>query len=415
MSTPTDLLAAHGDALFTAVLKRTPQDFQVDEQLELEFSHAGEHLYVHLEKCSINTDEVLMLLAKVFDCQSADIGVAGLKDRHAQTRQWFSVRTEHSVSKLEQAIDDYNKQEQGTAEQLRALQQSGQADNNIFVKRLRVLSSCRHYRKLRRGAHLANRFVVTLRDVSWCNPGVADEEASAVAGAAEKSTAHLPDHMNNLERRVAQIRHSGFPNYLGPQRFGAGARNLVRARQWFKNPRKRVSRQQRGLWLSVARSALFNAVCRARVADESWQQLLVGEPAMLNGTHSFFMPDERQCEREGETVDQPMDAGESGADLTARLSRMDIHPTGPWCGAGSQVAQSSCADYEQSVLIQHDDLLKGLQRSRLPQERRALRACALDLDYSWLEDGALQLRFSLLPGVFATTLLNEIGHCAEVD
>ncbi len=88
-----DTPAAFGPALFKALYKVQPMDFQVSEVLDIDLEGSGEHLYLHIEKTATNTDEVASLLEKACEVTSADIGVSGLKDRHAVTRQWFSVRT----------------------------------------------------------------------------------------------------------------------------------------------------------------------------------------------------------------------------------------------------------------------------------------------------------------------------------
>ncbi|MCU7369479.1 tRNA pseudouridine(13) synthase TruD [Paucibacter sp. O1-1] len=69
--------------------------------------------------------------------------------------------------------------------------------------KLTVLSSSRHSKKLRTGALLGNRFVLTLRNIT----DVAD-----------------------VESRLQQIA-AGVPNYFGEQRFGHDGKNLVMGRQ----------------------------------------------------------------------------------------------------------------------------------------------------------------------------------------
>jgi len=194
------------------------------------------------------------------------------------------------------------------------------------------------------------------------------------------------------------VMHSGFPNYIGPQRFGRGGQNLVRAKQWFRQPKKRTSRQQRSLWLSAVRSELFNQVCAARVENNTWQQILPGEPAALAGSRSFFDSDT-----------------DSAEELATRLANFDIHPSAPWWGRGRTLAKGACADFEASVLSEQGDLCAGLERAGLPQERRALRALAEGLQHEWLDEGTLRLSFHLSPGVFATTLLREFGLCTEPE
>ena len=350
--------AAWGPPLFHSSLKSERSDFTVDEVLDIEMDGEGEHLFLHLEKSGMNTDELAKLLETTYNVGSKDVGLAGMKDRHAITSQWFSVTTPEDGEALEAVLADFNTEH----------------------KEARILKSVRHSRKLRHGAHKGNRFIITLRDVI---PTDSQPHAQLV---------------ESLAARIESIATAGFPNYIGPQRFGFGGQNLVRARQWFKQPKKRTSRQQRSLWLSAARSAIFNAVCAKRVEAGTWQSLLPGEPAILDGTRSFF------------------ESGESSADeLDARVQAFDIHPSAPWWGRGQTPGTDECALFEAQILSDFSDICAGLEKAGLSQERRAVRAMARDLTHQWLDDSTLQLSFHLSPGLFATTLLSELGVCTEPE
>ena len=165
-----------------------------------------------------------------------DVGYAGLKDRHAVTRQRFSVRLPKKV-----------------APDVAALNADG----------LQVLEHHWHDRKLPRGALAGNRFGIVLRDVQG-------------------------DHAA-IESRLAQIASGGIPNYFGEQRFGRDGDNVESARRMFAGAR--VRREQQGMLLSAARSEIFNAVLAARIADGRWNGALDGEVWMLDGTHSVFGPE----------------------------------------------------------------------------------------------------------------------------
>ena len=58
-------------------------------------------------------------------------------------------------------------------------------------------------------------------------------------------------------------------------------------------------------------------------------------------------------------------------------------------------------------------LRNGLERAGLKQERRALRLRPDALAWRWLGDDALELRFGLPPGCYATTVLRELGEVAD--
>lgn len=226
-----DWARAHGAPLFSAVLRSKADEFDVTEELGFEFSGDGEHDYLFVEKTNANTEWVSRQLAHHADVPARDVGYAGLKDRHAVTRQWFSVPRWHSP--------DWNR-----------LQQEG----------VRVLDSQRHNRKLRRGAHTGNRFRILLR------------------GA-------LPQG-NELEQRLAVIAASGVPNYFGEQRFGRGGGNVALANSWASG--KKLPRHKRSLAISAARSYLFNQFLNTRVRAGNWDRLLEGDVANLDGSGSVF-------------------------------------------------------------------------------------------------------------------------------
>lgn len=218
----------------SALIKASPEDFRVDELLGFEPEGEGEHLWLHVEKRGANTAWVAAKLAEWAGVAERDVGYAGLKDRHAVTRQWFSL---HLPGR--QAPTD--------------LPQSDE---------FRVLRAERHRRKLHRGALQGNRFEITLRAVEGLHP---HWEAG-------------------LQRMVA-----GVPNYFGQQRFGIEGGNLEAARRMFAG--QRVSRNKRGILLSAARSHAFNRILAARVADECWDRPVEGEVFMLEGTSSIFGPE----------------------------------------------------------------------------------------------------------------------------
>lgn len=233
---------AHGAPVLAARMRVAPEDFDVTEIDAFEASGAGEHLLLTIGKRGMNTAFVARLLAEWAGVDERAVGYAGLKDRHAVTRQRFSVqlpgREAPDIAGLER-------------------------DDPATGQRLRVLDSARHSRKLPRGALAGNRFVLVLREV----------EGNAVA----------------IEARLQAMALRGVPNYFGQQRFGHGGGNVDKALRMFAG--MRVKRDERALLLSAARSTLFNRVLAARVADGSWERGLDGEAWMLDGSRSVFGPE----------------------------------------------------------------------------------------------------------------------------
>ena len=329
-------LFAFGDPPLRGTLRATPEDFVVDEQLGFAPGGTGEHVMLHVEKRGANTPWVAARLAELAGVPRRDVGFAGLKDRHAVTRQWFSVGLAGRAEPDWSALD---------------------------APEVRVLEAVRHQRKLRRGALTGNRFRLRVRDVSG------DPEA--------------------LAERLDLLARNGFPNLFGPQRFGRDGGNLVAAQRLFDGTAGRVGREKRGLYLSAARSLLFNAVVVARIDDRSWHQARDGEPLVLDGRRSFFI-------------------AESGdAALPARLAALEVHPSGPLWGRGGDLGECAAGVFERTCLAPFATWQDGLERGGLQSDRRALRARATGLAWS-LDDDVLELDFALPAGSFATALLREL-------
>src|SRR5450830_282623 len=130
---------AYGEALGSAILKATAEDFQVDEVLDIPLTGEGEHLWLWVEKRGLNTEEAARRIAKAAGVPLRTVSYAGLKDRQALTRQWFSV------------------------------QLPGKADPDLSGAEndtLKILKTGRHKRKLQRGAHSANGFTLRLTQLA---------------------------------------------------------------------------------------------------------------------------------------------------------------------------------------------------------------------------------------------------------
>jgi tRNA pseudouridine13 synthase len=326
---------AFGGASCRAILRSEPEDFRVDEVTSVEPDENGEHILLRIEKRNANTDWVAGLLARHAGVPRRDVGYAGKKDRRALTRQWYSVRL------------------------------AGKPEPDwIFPAstEIRVLSSARHSRKLRTGALQGNHFVIRARGL-------------------EGDRVELVDRLQCLAEK-------GMPNYFGEQRFGRQDSNISGALAMFAGSAGRLSQQKRGLYLSAARSLLFNRVLSGRVATGTWNQTLAGERLMLDRSRSSFLP---------ERID---------AEILRRLSIMNIHPSGPLWGRGELQVSGEVEQLEWEALAPLGEFREGLERSGLKQERRALRARVSDLSWTFCGN-ELELRFFLPKGSYATTMLRE--------
>ena len=325
-----------GPPIVAAVVRRSPEDFVVVEELGFEPSADGEHDLLYVEKRGANTAWVARQLARVAGVAARDVGYAGLKDRHAVTRQWFSVRRPG---------------------------RGGTDWQSAAIDGVAILDVTRNARKLRRGAHTGNRFRIALRS----------DDIGAVG--------------EQLRQRVAAIASAGVPNYYGEQRFGRGNANLALARQVFDG--KRVKRDARSLALSAARSFLFNAVLAERVRAGTWNRLLAGDVANLDGSGSVFPVD----------VVTP--------ELESRAASLDIHPTATLWGDGAPLARQDAAVVEFGIANRYPELASGLLRARMDAASRALRMRVSEVSID-VEPQVAWLGFRLPRGAFATTVLAEI-------
>ncbi len=215
---------AYGGPDIQADFRSTPEDFFVDECLGFEPCGEGEHVFLHLEKRGDNTDWLARQIARLADVQPMDVGFCGLKDRHAVTRQWFSV---YLPKGEEPEWTELNSES------------------------VCLLANTRHRQKLRRGQHRGNRFEITLRNITG--------ELSA--------------------EKIDAILQGGVPNYFGEQRFGFGGNNLYEADILLRGEKKIKNRQRRGMLLSAARSWLFNSVLAERLNrdKQAWSTPMNGE------------------------------------------------------------------------------------------------------------------------------------------
>lgn len=323
-------------------LRSRHEDFQVDEIPDFTPSGEGEHVCLKIRKTGQNTEWVGKQLADIAGIARRDVSYAGLKDRHAVTTQWYSVWLPgKDAPKWSEHLPDS----------------------------IEVLEEARHNRKVRIGTLKGNRFKLVLRNCQG--------------------------DRQQLENTLANIRQHGVPNYFGPQRFGHEFHNIDRALSWFSGDIKPKARHQKNMYVSAARSLIFNHCLSARVDAGTWDQPVEGDVYQLEGTKSCFY--------------EPLDTT-----LAQRMAAYDLHPTGPMWGKGELMSHGSVRDLEQQIAGNETVLSQGLERQGLRQERRSLRMMVKDLEHEWNSDHYLMLSFNLPPGSYATSVLRELGEFTDV-
>jgi tRNA pseudouridine13 synthase len=327
----------------TGNIRTINEDFQVDEIPDFEPTGEGEHACLKIRKTGQNTEWTSKQLADIAGIARRDVSYAGLKDRHAVTTQWFSVWLPGKAS------PDW----------------SAHLPDSI-----EVLEEVRHNRKVRIGTLKGNRFKIVIRDC------VGDQAA--------------------LEKAISIIAEQGVPNYFGTQRFGRDNHNIERATAWFLGEIKPKARHQKSMYLSAARSWLYNHYLSSRVDEQSWNKAVDGDVFQLDGTKSCFH--------------EPLNDA-----LQQRVLEYDLHPTGPLWGEGDLPSHGRVKSEETSIAQQLQVLSAGLEKHGLKQERRSLRLMVSELDHEWQADDVLELSFSLKPGSYATSVLQELGVFTDVN
>jgi len=230
-------------------LKDEPEDFVVEEIPAYEPCGEGEHLYLWVEKRDVSADALQSHLSRQFGCSRNDIGMAGLKDRRAVTRQWVSApaKCESRVCAVE-------------------------------TENIHLLRCDRHRNKLRTGHLKGNQFEIRLRE---CDAG-GHNAATAIA---------------------EQIARRGVPNLYGDQRFGFDGGTLRLGLDLLTgaaspssiSPAKRKFLLR--LALSAAQSALFNEVLARRLAEGRMHTVMAGDVMQVVRSGGPFVVEDAPTEQ----------------------------------------------------------------------------------------------------------------------
>lgn len=357
-----------------------PEHFFVEEIPAYPLSGEGEHCFLWIEKRGVTTTEVAKRLARASGIRERDIGFAGMKDKQAVTRQWYSLCS----PQLEPQGWDLG-------------------------EGVTLLETTRHKNKLRTGHLIGNRFAITLVGV----PDGALERAQEICGELQKN---------------------GLPNYFGPQRFGHGGKNLEEALLWLdqqkvsesradqsaqpveqvahsveqtahadagaperrsrsrnrKKGRNNDTRFENKLMPSVIQSEIFNRYIALRL--ERPEPLLLGEVVRLDGAGKSFVVEDL------------------AAELPRRLSG-DIHLTGPMPGPKALHATDDALALEELAIsgLGLDDQARTILAKHAPGARRDLVLYPEELKVSQDTEGELRVHFTLPAGAYATQLMREFS------
>jgi len=215
------------------------EHFQVEEVPAYLPSGSGEHLYLFVEKRGLTTRDLVDRLT-CLGVPEVGIGVAGLKDKHAVTRQWISIPARYERV-------------------LKELEEPG---------RIRVLETGRHKNKLKTGHLKGNRFRVFV-----------------LGAEAEKAEAILD-----------RLRAKGLPNYYGPQRFGLQGRNPEKGLELIRGKKSRGRPWLKRFLIGSVQSLLFNEYLAERLRRGLYDRFLKGDVAKKHESGGEFLVEDPERE-----------------------------------------------------------------------------------------------------------------------
>jgi tRNA pseudouridine13 synthase len=329
-------------------IKAMPEDFEVEEIPAYEPCGAGDHLYLWVEKRGMGAEYFSRQVAYRLGVSASAVGMAGLKDRHAVTRQWISVPTEAEA-------------------RLAQLEGDG----------VRLLRVSRHTNKLKAGHLHGNRFRILVRDV-------------------------LPEAQqeDRLTLILDALRRHGLPNFYGPQRFGHDFETLRLGLALLRGetpPPSPTGRRHnfnnaffRKLILSAAQAGLFNAYLQRRLGDGLLRRVLPGDVMAKRPFGGLFVVADPPREQE-------------------RFDARETVTTGPIFGRKTFPAAGEADDREAAILT--DAGLDGTAFTRfgkLVQGTRRHNLVYVDDLQASIEPEGMRLTFTLPAGSYATVLLHEV-------
>ena len=395
-------------------LKARPQDFLVEEIPLYNPSGEGEHIFLFVEKSELTTLQLRDALSRHFKVKRNKIGHAGLKDKHAVTRQVISI---HTPGKTPEDFPSF------------------------IHDRARVLWADIHDNQLKRGHLKGNRFSIKVRGVD-------------------------PLAVRHAKTSLEMLAQRGAPNRIGEQRFGflmnnhlvgramilgdaqtaielilspkLGApkgsvdarqayadgrfrdgfelmpkvfkieRNLLRALSNDHPPEKAlrtIDPTAAGFFISSFQSAIFNHVLNARIESGNMDKLMPGDLAFVTKNRSSFEITAQELEKADST-------------LQSRVEGFELSPSGPMWGTtmertSGQVDQAELAALAQ-VGVEPADLEACEARggySMIGGDRRPMRMQVIDPQVEGGSDehgGYIRCAFELPRGSFATTVMDEI-------
>ncbi len=335
--------------------RQSPRDFVVDEIPLYPFSGEGEHFVFQLRKKNLTTLEVVGMLSKHLGVKSKEIGYAGLKDKNALTKQYFSIH-----KSLEEKLKTFE---------------------NIGVK---ILETTYHDNKIKTGHLQGNRFFIRLKKVT-------------------------PLAAKKMDQALKEIKKKGMPNFFGYQRFGMFGDNHIIGEKIAKGEKSERNKKLKQIYISSYQSHLFNLWLSKRLEISA----LVNSFETEELTNLLNMPSEKIEVLKKQEHPFKMLQGDllmhypygrvfyhEDEENIQRFNERDVSITGLLCGERVKLAQDDAYTIEK----QYDDEINA------DGVRRYAWIYPTEIEKNYREEEAwYELHFTLPKGAYATVLIEELA------
>lgn len=336
--------------------KQSPRDFVVEELPLYEFSGEGEHLILLVRKKGLSTNEMIGQIARYLGIKNRDIGYAGLKDKHAMTKQYISIHKQH-----EEALENFD------------------------CEGIKIISKTYHNNKIRIGHLKGNRFYIKVKKV---NP---------------TSAAKIDEALKNIEK-------FGMPNYFGYQRFGNDGDNHILGEKLAKGEAKERNPRVKKLLINAYQSHLFNLWLSRRLEINS----LVSSFEPKEIATLLNMPEDEITKMKAQTHPFKLIKGdimehypygrlfdfEGALEDIERFNDRGISVTGLLCGKKVKISSDLAGEIEKGF----DDTINA------DGARRYAWVYPTDIEGRFNQvEAQYEMNFTLPKGSYATVLIEEIA------
>lgn len=336
--------------------KQSPRDFVVDEIPLYEFSGEGEHLILHIRKKSLSTSEMIGQIARYLGIKNKEIGYAGLKDKHAMTKQYISLH-----KKYEEALENFNHEN------------------------IKILSKTYHNNKIRIGHLKANRFYIKVKKVN-------------------------PTSATKIDEALKNIAKFGMPNYFGYQRFGNDGDNHILGEKLAKGEARERNPRVKKLLINAYQSHLFNLWLSRRLEINSLVNSFEAKDieSLLNMPNDEVLKMKAQKHPfkliSGDTMEHyphgKLFTFEGSSEDLKRFNEKEITVTGLLCGKKVKNATGLAREVEKLF----DDTINA------DGARRYAWVYPTDVEGRFNQvEAQYEMNFTLPKGSYATVLIEEIA------